>query len=60
MAEDKVSSIYGKPRFGLIVGLFGVAILVLLICGWAFLRFDPLHMRKPHTATGMTILYQLR
>lgn len=60
MADEKVSGIYGKPNFGLIVGLFAVAIVVLLIGGWIFLRFDPLHLRKPHPATGMTLLYQLR
>jgi hypothetical protein len=60
MDDDKTPSIYGKPNFGLIVGLFAVGIIVFLICGWAFLRFDPLHMRKPRPATGMTLLYELR
>ena len=60
MAEEKVSSIYGKPNFGLIVALFGIAIIVLLVGGWVFMRFDPLHLRKPHQATGMTLLYEIR
>jgi hypothetical protein len=50
-------SIYGKPNFGLIVGLFAVGIVVLLICGLIFLRFDPLHL-KGHLSprTGMVLV----
>ena len=60
MAEEKVSKIYGTPRFGLIVGMFAAGIVLLLIVGWAFLRFDPLKLRKPQKATGMSILYRVR
>ena len=60
MADEKTSGIYGKPNFRLIVGLFAVAIVLLLIGGLVFLRFDPLHLRKPHPATGMTLLYEVR
>ncbi len=60
MADEKTSGIYGKPNFGLIVGLFAVAIIVLLVGGWIFLKYDPLHLRTPKPATGMTLLYELR
>ena len=60
MADEKVPSIYGKVNFGLILGLFAVAIVVLLIGGWAFLKYGSLHLRTPRPATGMTVLYQLR
>lgn len=58
MAKEKVSEIYGKPRFGLIVGIFAVSIVVILALGWLFLRFDPLKMKTTtQRRTGMTILY---
>ena len=60
MSDEKTSGIYGKPNFRLIVGLFATGIVVLLVAAWLFLRFDPLHMRTPRPATGMTWLYQAR
>jgi len=59
--KEEVSGIYGKPNFGLIVGLFAVGIVVLLICGVVFLKFDPLHV-KEHLGhrTGMTIVLPLQ
>ena len=60
MADEKTSGIYGKPNFGLILGLLVVAIVLLLIGGWVVLHFDLLHMRTPRPATGMTLLYELR
>ena len=60
MAKEEVSKVYGTPRFGLIVAMFAMSIVVLLALGWAFMRFDPLHMRtgsnKPRT--GMVLLHQ--
>lgn len=60
MANEEVSKVYGKPNFGLIVGVFAVCIVVLLLLGWAFMHFDPLHMRKGSLkpGTGMMLLYQ--
>lgn len=60
MASEEVSNIYGRPKFGLIVGMFAVCIVVLLALGWAFMHFDPLHMRKGSLkpSTGMMLLYQ--
>ncbi len=60
MATERVSKIYGVPRFGLIVGMFAVSVVVLLLCGWAFMHFDPLHMRKANLnpRTGMVLLQQ--
>lgn len=58
MEKETVSNIYGKPRFGLIVGLFVASIVVLLVLGWAFLRFDPLKMKSTNLRrTGMSLLY---
>ncbi len=37
MVEEK-SAIYGKPKFGLIVWMFAIAIIVALVLGWIFLR----------------------
>lgn len=58
MAKEEVSKIYGTPRFGLIVAMFALGIVVLLLLGWLFMHFDPLHMRmgsgKPRT--GMMLL----
>ncbi len=60
MAKEEVSKIYGKPRFGFIVGMFAVCIVVLLLLGWAFMHFDPLRMRagSNRPRTGMVVLYQ--
>ncbi|MGI4853690.1 MAG: hypothetical protein ACRYF4_06550 [Janthinobacterium lividum] len=58
MAKEEVSNIYGKPRFGLIVGIFAASIVVLLVLGWLFLRYDPLKMKSTNLhKTGMTIVY---
>ena len=57
---DGTSSIYGKPRFGLIVGIFAVAIVALLVCGWIFLKFDPLKLRSGQGhRTGMVLVLPL-
>ena len=60
MAEEKISKIYGTPRFAAIVAMFAVSIVVLLLLGWAVMHFDPFHMRagsnKPRT--GMMLLHQ--
>lgn len=60
MAKEQVSKLYGTPRFGAIVGMFALSIVVLLVLGWAFMHFDPLHMRagsnKPRT--GMMLLQE--
>lgn len=59
MAKEQVSKIYGKPRFGLIVAMFAVCIVVLLLLGWLFMHFDPLHMRSGNRPrTGMVLLHQ--
>jgi hypothetical protein len=59
--QEEISSIYGKPNFGLIVGMFAVGIVVLLICGWIFLKFDPIHLKHHLTPrTGMTITLPLQ
>jgi len=60
MTNPKRAGIYGKPNFGLILGLFVVAIVLLLVGAWFFLRSDVLHLRTPRPATGMTLLYDLR
>ena len=54
MATEKVSKIYGRPNFGLIVAGFAIAIVILLIAGVIFMRYRPLP--KVHHRTGMTIL----
>lgn len=55
--QQKVSGIYGKPKFGLILGLFLATIVVLLVCGWLFLRMDPLKMRGTQSKrTGMVLV----
>lgn len=60
MATERVLKIFDKPRFGVIVGLFALTIVAMLLLGWLFMHFDPLHMRsgsnKPRT--GMMLLQQ--
>ena len=37
MVEEN-SGIYGKPKFGMIVWMFAITIILALIVGWVFLR----------------------
>ena len=37
MVEEN-SGIYGKPKFGMIVWMFAIAIVVVLVAGWIFLK----------------------
>lgn len=57
MSDFKEPSIYGKPRFGLILGVFCVSIVVLLIAGFFFLRSGVLRLHDTNAhRTGMVFV----
>ena len=58
MANEKVSRLYDKPRFGLIVATFCAAIVAFLLVGWFVIRnHQPRVKENILPRTGMTILY---